>query len=596
MSVFEVCLQCLTISTLAWYPDNPGPPSLEASTLSELEGLELSPAQVERIKEFSEDFGPRIAKAEAEAQETPAQKTARREAVRKAVADGKKGREAAKAIRGSVQFTPEQRAAARTAQGLRQEFEYAVQKALTKEQIALLEPGNSKATQYSGIIVVRLTPSNAVSREDTGSLIDFARRKNLQELAKVLTDLELNRSWRAVSQETLDQLPPKYARLRERLSLYWKIDATGNAGPIDQIVARLKALSVVDAAYRELAVREPGGFHSAPTQPASDPYVDQQGYLEAAPQGIDARFAWQTGFGNGEGVGLVDLERSWNVFHEEFDYFAPLLIYGDIRAGDHGTAVLGEIVAQENAAGIVGIAPETSYVFLSSWHHHKGPDKNIEQAVLEALPLMFTGDVLLLEVERSGLPTEVDEIDFDVIQAAVAGGIIVVEAAGNGGADLDAFENDDSEKILNRSDPAFRDSGAILVGASDPKDSHNRCSFSNFGSRLDCFAWGRHVVTSGYGDLSHGGGDMNKTYTSTFNGTSSSAPIVAGAALIVQGMALKNSATLYSPQEMRAILSNPATGTPQGSKDSGAIGVMPNLKAIIEACPVRRPPCPASRH
>ena len=45
---------------------------------------------------------------------------------------------------------------------------------------------------------------------------------------------------------------------------------------------------------------------------------------------------------------------------------------------------------------------------------------------------MDVGDVLLLEVQRSYLPTEVDDADFDAIRLAVAHGIVVVEAAGNG--------------------------------------------------------------------------------------------------------------------------------------------------------------------
>lgn len=39
--------------------------------------------------------------------------------------------------------------------------------------------------------------------------------------------------------------------------------------------------------------------------------------------------------------------------------------------------------------------------------------------------------------------------------------------------------------------------------------------------------------------------------------------------------------TLLSPGQIRAILANPATGTPQGGAVAGAIGVMPDLAAII---------------
>ena len=90
------------------------------------------------------------------------------------------------------------------------------------------------------------------------------------------------------------------------------------------------------------------------------------------------------------------------------------------------------------------------------------------------------------------------------------------------------------------------------------------------------------MVTGGYGNLDSGGGDNDKTYTDTFSGTSSATPIVAGAGLIVQGMHEANTGARLSPAQMRMLLSNPATGTPQGPTVAGNIGVMPNLRAIIE--------------
>ena len=67
-----------------------------------------------------------------------------------------------------------------------------------------------------------------------------------------------------------------------------------------------------------------------------------------------------------------------------------------------------------------------------------------------------------------------------------------------------------------------------------------------------------------------------------FNGTSSASPIISGAALIVQGMYKANNGCPLSPLEMRALLSDPATGTAQGGGVPGNIGVMPDLRSIIE--------------
>jgi hypothetical protein len=190
--------------------------------------------------------------------------------------------------------------------------------------------------------------------------------------------------------------------------------------------------------------------------------------------------------------------------------------------------------------------------------------------------------VLLLEIQKSYLPTETDVADFDAIRLAVALGIVVVEAAGNGSTDLDSYTDGSGNFVLNRGSLDFTESGAIMVGAAASSLPHDRKSFSNFGSRVDCYAWGENVTTAGYGDLDNGGGDNNKSYTSTFNGTSSASPIISGAALILQGLYNAVTGNWMSSSRMRDLLSNPATGTPQGGGIAGNIGVMPDLRSIIE--------------
>ncbi|WP_315820771.1 hypothetical protein [Paraflavitalea speifideaquila] len=81
---------------------------------------------------------------------------------------------------------------------------------------------------------------------------------------------------------------------------------------------------------------------------------------------------------------------------------------------------------------------------------------------------------------------------------------------------------------------------------------------------------------------------MNDDYTSAFGGTSGASPIIVGAALIVQGMHKAAVGSLLSPRQMRDLLSNPATGTAQGTGIAGNIGIMPNLRAIIENTPELR--------
>jgi hypothetical protein len=197
---------------------------------------------------------------------------------------------------------------------------------------------------------------------------------------------------------------------------------------------------------------------------------------------------------------------------------------------------------------------------------------------------MNPGDILLLEAQSSYpgygknyLPVEVYQAPFDAIVAATAAGIIVVEAAGNGGNDLDAFTDSAGKQILNRQSADFRDSGAIMVGAASSAVPHTRMDFSNYGSRIDSFGWGQNVDTCG------GSGAGTTDYTSNFGGTSSASPIVAGAAVLLQSWRQAMGASLFDPATMRSLLSSTTLNTASANPSTDRIGVMPDLKAIIRS-------------
>lgn len=447
-------------------------------------------------------------------------------------------------------------------------------------------PGD--APDYSGFVIVRLSPSVPPGKHR--DLRDLAKRQSLEGLAAVLEEEGIGSTApvvRSLSPDRLRELEERAGRAQARplhsLTSYWRLDLRHRPDEAERVVERLNALNEVDLAYRELAVTDPQ------VNAADDPYADNQGYLDPAPDGIDARWAWTQPNGVGTGVGVVDLEQGWFLSHEDLATKSPDLIYGDNRdgvgsyKGNHGTAVLGEITGDDNTVGVVGIAPHVAYARATS-HYDAATNTalHVADALVAALPEMAAGDVVLLEVQRSYLPTETDDADFDAVRLAVALGIVVIEAAGNGGNDLDAYTNPMGERIFDRSHADFRDSGAIMVGAASSDADHNRLSFSNFGSRIDCYGWGEDVATCGYGDLDGGGGDDDKTYTATFGGTSSASPIVTGAALILQGMHEATAGTRLSPGQMHTLLSDPTTGTPQGTTVAGDIGVMPDLRATIE--------------
>lgn len=171
--------------------------------------------------------------------------------------------------------------------------------------------------------------------------------------------------------------------------------------------------------------------------------------------------------------------------------------------------------------------------------------------------------------------------DFDAIRYAASKGVIVVEAAGNGGQNLDAAVYNTAQvgfpaSWRNPFNTANPTSGAVLVGAGMPPagthgrnaetnsgDSYadrGRCYFSNYGARVDAQGWGWEVTTTGYGDL-QGGADQNLWYTDQFSGTSSASPIVVGTLACVQGVLRSSGRIPLSPARARELLR--ATGSPQ---------------------------------
>jgi len=139
----------------------------------------------------------------------------------------------------------------------------------------------------------------------------------------------------------------------------------------------------------------------------------------------------------------------------------------------------------------------------------------------------------------------------DAVDKAVAGGVMVVVAAGNSGSSWDACN----------SSPAHVPS-AITVGSTTVTDS--RSSFSSVGSCLDLFAPGSAIKST----WSTGDAD-----TRTISGTSMACPHVSGAAaLIYSDLFHRNSQTIPSVSEVETILLTTALSGKVTNKDGNLQG------------------------
>lgn len=355
---------------------------------------------------------------------------------------------------------------------------------------------------------------------------------------------------------------------------------------VQALLTKIEKSSLVETAYLQEEEAPPAErLPNLSVNPYDEPRLTRQGYLEPAPLGINAPYAWSIKGGDGKGTTFVDMEYGWLFNHEDLVNQKIELISGQNKSEhhDHGTSVLGIVSAEDNNIGGIGIAPKAKVKVVSQIRDNG--NYNTADAILSAVNNMQAGDILLLEAQatydgygdKNYFPVEVKPDIFDAIRMGTNKGIIIIEAGANGGNDLDQFRDRNGKQVLNRNSPDFKDSGAIMVGAASARVPHKRSYFSNYGSRVDVYGWGNAVDTTDAKPSEF----ITNLYTSSFAGTSSASPIIAGAAASIQGIAKNNQGRVYTPRQLRDILSDSSTGTKSNDPTSDKIGVLPDLKAIL---------------
>ena len=464
-------------------------------------------------------------------------------------------------------------------------------------------------------------------------------------LAEKYPGITLKRVYTAVSPERIQQLV-KEAEERNRtykapnFLTFFAVD-TQSLDEAERIAKDLSGWKgVVEYAYVQ-------PLASLPTLNHSQEYIDEPtSFSSATNPGVNALNVpgWtapgSSPWASGGGIQFVDIEKGWDLGHPllqaagappkiSFPSFPPgtpnninlSLDSSDptkppFANGQHGTSVLGILAANE-ITGTPSTPPnwkgigERAKGFVISIYWNPAPStliQGIEDAIVAATDLLDAGDVILLELEIDvkGFgssddppklwPVECSASLFDPIQLATVKGITVVEAAGNSNQYFDDVNNSPfkvdpaSDPIKYDPNPNYnKDSGAIIVGAVSlvtygPNVRGNKSSTSNYGSRVNCFAWGNSVFTAEIDPSTGANTDGGNPKTRPdFHGTSSASAIIAGVALVVQGIAKANGFGdnpngTYTPSGLRAILST--YGTPSNDPSTDLIGIMPDLQDI----------------
>ena len=283
--------------------------------------------------------------------------------------------------------------------------------------------------------------------------------------------------------------------------------------------------------------------------------------------------AWSGG-GSGANVVVADVDWGFRTSHEDLagrivrtynavDGSANVTTGGSVS---HGTGVLGLAGAAVNGKGMAGIAYEAE---LWGVQGDSGPGTPLGgNAWARGIDWVRTTDsggrrkVIILEVQTGafGNYEQVPSVNA-AIKTAIAAGVVVCVAAGNG----------DRDAGLDDAGNPFPATGSILVGATSYDAATNpRAWFSNFGPT---------VVVAAPGDSAHDltcDSSSNTAYRNGFGGTSGATPKVAGVVALLLGA---NPSLTHA--QIRGILNS--TGTAVTTTAGKPVGTFLNAAAAMGA-------------
>lgn len=347
-------------------------------------------------------------------------------------------------------------------------------------------------------------------------------------------------------------------------------DTRDIAQALNQLPEVERAVAVPKAIPPQIPLDEPlvGTGDQVVTNPVTG--LENQWYIFRC--GADR--AWT--MASGDGVIIADIDWGYRISHQDLasrlDLSNAYNAYDggtNVSTGNsisHGTAVMGIAGGADNNLGMAGFAFNAT---LWPVQADSGPGPALGgNAWARAIDWVRTANsngkrkVIILEVQTGSYGNyEMMPSVNTAIRTAIAHGVVVCVAAGNG--DRDAGIDDAGNPIP--------ETGSILVGATAYDATENRrAGFSNFGQQ---------VVVCAPGDGSHDltcSSTSDSAYRNGFGGTSGATPKVAGTVALMLDLNPN-----LTHEEVRTILNT--TGGAVVTDSGKPVGTFLNTEAAVRA-------------